>query len=104
MSRYVIVRRRRRTACAVRSRAKIGQYDCVASEPSDGGPTGGLLAVGVPDFSAWRGRMEQTVFTDSDGVQWVVREDGADEARSVAAVVLPGTAWLRFESELEVRR
>ena len=48
--------------------------------------------------------MEQTVFTDSDGVRWVVREDGADEARSVAAVVPPGTAWLRFESELEVRR
>ena len=48
--------------------------------------------------------MEQTVFTDSDGVQWVVREDGADEARSIAAVVPPGTAWLRFESELEVRR
>ena len=48
--------------------------------------------------------MEQTVFTDSDGVRWVVKEDGADEARSVAAVVPPGTAWLRFESELEVRR
>jgi hypothetical protein len=48
--------------------------------------------------------MEQTVFTDSDGVRWVVREDGADEARSIAAVVPPGTAWLRFESELEVRR
>jgi len=48
--------------------------------------------------------MEQTVFTDSDGVRWVVREDGADEARSVATVVPPGTSWLRFESELEVRR
>lgn len=48
--------------------------------------------------------MEQTVFTDSDGVRWIVREDGADEARVVAAAVLPGTAWLRFESELEVRR
>jgi hypothetical protein len=48
--------------------------------------------------------MEQTMFTDSDGVQWVVREDGADEARSIANVVPPGTAWLRFESELEVRR
>jgi len=48
--------------------------------------------------------MEQTVFTDSDGVRWVVREDGADESRSVATVAPPGTAWLRFESELEVRR
>jgi hypothetical protein len=48
--------------------------------------------------------MEQTVFTDSDGVRWVVKEDGADESRLVAAVVPPGTAWLRFESELEVRR
>jgi len=48
--------------------------------------------------------MDQTVFTDSDGVQWVVREDGADEARSISAVVPPGTVWLRFESELEVRR
>ena len=44
------------------------------------------------------------MFTDSDGVQWVVREDGADEARSIATVVPPGTTWLRFESELEVRR
>src|SRR6187551_2632233 len=48
--------------------------------------------------------MEKTVFTDSDGVVWIVREDGAEEARSIAAVVPPGTTWLRFESDLEVRR
>jgi hypothetical protein len=48
--------------------------------------------------------MDQTTFTDSDGVHWIVREDGADEARSVATVVPHGTTWLRFESELEVRR
>lgn len=48
--------------------------------------------------------MEHTTFNDSDGVVWTVREDGADEARSLAADVPPGTTWLRFESELEVRR
>jgi len=48
--------------------------------------------------------MEQTTFNDSDGVLWTVREDGADDARSLAADVPPGTTWLRFESELEVRR
>ena len=48
--------------------------------------------------------MEQTSFTDSDGVLWNVREDGADESRSLSADVAPGTTWLRFESELEVRR
>lgn len=48
--------------------------------------------------------MEQTTFTDSDGVVWSVREDGADDARPLAADVSPGTSWLRFESELEVRR
>ena len=48
--------------------------------------------------------MEQTTFTDSDGVVWSVREDGADDARPLASDVSPGTAWLRFESELEVRR
>jgi hypothetical protein len=47
--------------------------------------------------------MEQTTFTDSDGVLWSVREDGADDARSLSADVT-GTSWLRFESELEVRR
>src|ERR1044071_2679629 len=55
------------------------------------------------DFSA-QGRMEQTTFTDSDGVLWSVREDGAEDGRSFAADVAPGTTWLRFESELEVRR
>ena len=48
--------------------------------------------------------MEQTTFTDSDGVLWSVREDGADDARSLTADVPPGTTWLRFESELEVKR
>lgn len=48
--------------------------------------------------------MDQTTFTDSDGVSWCVREDGAEEAKSVASAGSPGTTWLRFESELEVRR
>ena len=48
--------------------------------------------------------MEHTTFTDSDGVVWSVREDGADDPRALAADVPPGTTWLRFESELEVRR
>lgn len=48
--------------------------------------------------------MDQTTFTDSDGVLWSVREDGASEARSVVSDVAPGSTWLRFESELEVRR
>jgi hypothetical protein len=48
--------------------------------------------------------MEQTAFTDSDGVVWNVREDGADDPRALTADVPPGTTWLRFESELEVRR
>jgi hypothetical protein len=48
--------------------------------------------------------MEQTTFTDSDGVEWNVREDGADDPRALTADVPPGTTWLRFESELEVRR
>ena len=46
----------------------------------------------------------ETSFTDSDGVSWNVREDGADEARSYTTDGQPGTTWLRFESELEVRR
>ena len=48
--------------------------------------------------------MEQTTFTDSDGVLWNVREDGADDTRSLTADIPPGTTWLRFESELEVKR
>jgi hypothetical protein len=48
--------------------------------------------------------MEQITFTDSDGVVWSVREDGADDPRALTADVPPGTTWLRFESELEVRR
>ena len=43
-------------------------------------------------------------FSDSDGVVWRVREDGADDSKSVGADTPPGTTWLRFESELEVRR
>jgi len=46
----------------------------------------------------------ETSFTDSDGVLWNVREDGADDERAYATEVQPGTTWLRFESELEVRR
>ena len=48
--------------------------------------------------------MEQTSFTDSSGVSWTVREDGADDVRSSSGDHQPGTAWLRFDSELEVRR
>jgi hypothetical protein len=48
--------------------------------------------------------MEYATFTDSDGVVWSVREDGADDPRALTAEVPPGTTWLRFESELEVRR
>lgn len=48
--------------------------------------------------------MEQTTFTDSDGVLWSVREDGGDDTHSVSSDPSPGAAWLRFESELEVRR
>jgi hypothetical protein len=48
--------------------------------------------------------MEHTTFTDSDGVVWAVREDGADDPRALTADVPPGTTWLRFESELEVKR
>ena len=48
--------------------------------------------------------MEQVSFTDSSGVSWTVREDGADDSRSTHGDAPPGTAWLRFESELEVRR
>ena len=48
--------------------------------------------------------MEQTTFTDTDGVLWVVREDGADDVKSFTSDIPPGTTWLRFESDLEVRR
>ena len=46
----------------------------------------------------------ESSFTDSDGVLWNVREDGADDVRSFTSDIPPGTTWLRFESELEVRR
>ena len=46
----------------------------------------------------------ESSFTDSDGVFWNVREDGADDVRSFTSDIPPGTTWLRFESELEVRR
>jgi len=48
--------------------------------------------------------MDQVAFTDSNGVRWSVREDGADDSRVHSAEGVPGTAWLRFESEYEVRR
>ena len=46
----------------------------------------------------------ETSFTDSDGVRWNVREDGADDVRPFTSDVPSGATWLRFESELEVRR
>ena len=48
--------------------------------------------------------MDQISFTDSSGVTWAVREDGAEDARSLSGDAAPGTTWLRFDSELEVRR
>jgi len=49
--------------------------------------------------------MDQVAFTDSSGIQWSVREDGSDTARGhLRADGVAGTAWLRFESDLEVRR
>ena len=49
--------------------------------------------------------MDQVAFTDSSGVRWLVREDGADDSRVHGnSDGVPGTAWLRFESEYEVRR
>ena len=49
--------------------------------------------------------MDQVAFTDSSGVRWSVREDGADDSRVHGnSEGVPGTAWLRFESEYEVRR
>ncbi|HUQ83105.1 MAG TPA: hypothetical protein VM076_18280 [Gemmatimonadaceae bacterium] len=46
----------------------------------------------------------ETSFMDSDGVVWRVYEDGADDSTPIAADTAPGAAWLRFDSELEVRR
>ena len=48
--------------------------------------------------------MEHISFTDSSGVSWTVREDGADDARPLNGDAQPGTSWLRFDSDLEVRR
>jgi hypothetical protein len=48
--------------------------------------------------------VDQVTFTDSQGVEWAVREDGADDVRPSAADIAPGTTWLRFENESEVRR
>ena len=60
--------------------------------------SGGIIA-GVPRD------MDNTSFTDSSGIRWSVREDGADDGRVASrADGAPGTAWLRFESDLEVRR
>ena len=46
----------------------------------------------------------ESSFIDSDGVVWSVREDGADDVRPFTSDIPPGTTWLRFESDLEVRR
>jgi hypothetical protein len=49
--------------------------------------------------------MNHVSFTDSNGVRWSVKEDGADFPRAHSGPDgVPGTAWLRFESEYEVRR
>jgi hypothetical protein len=48
--------------------------------------------------------VDQITFTDSEGVAWVVKEDGSDDARPVASDAPPGTTWLRFENDSEVRR
>ena len=49
-------------------------------------------------------RVDQVTFTDSQGVMWIVKEDGAEDARPSASDIAPGTTWLRFENESEVRR
>jgi hypothetical protein len=48
--------------------------------------------------------VDQLTFTDSQGVGWSVKEDGADDVRSAESDIAPGTTWLRFETESEVRR
>ena len=49
--------------------------------------------------------MDHVSFTDSSGIRWSVKEEGADDARTHRNPEgVPGTAWLRFESEQEVRR
>ena len=48
--------------------------------------------------------MEQITFTDSEGAMWNVREDGTDDIRPSSRDVAPGTSWLRFENDSEVRR
>jgi hypothetical protein len=49
--------------------------------------------------------MDHVAFTDSSGIHWSVREDGTDSARAhLRPEGVTGTAWLRFESDLEVRR
>src|SRR5688500_2937988 len=70
---------------------------------SSSSPWRGICRV-IVKLPAMRGCVEHVSFTDSNGVSWVVREDGADEARSFSSDVAPGSAWLRFESDLEVRR
>lgn len=48
--------------------------------------------------------MDQLTFTDSQGAVWAVKEDGADDIRPSASEIAPGTTWLRFENDSEVRR
>jgi hypothetical protein len=58
-----------------------------------------------PRFQPTRiNRVDQVTFTDSQGVLWIVKEDGADDARPATSDIAPGTTWLRFENDLEVRR
>jgi hypothetical protein len=47
--------------------------------------------------------VEQITFTDSEGAVWNVRED-TDDIRPSSSDVAPGTSWLRFENDSEVRR
>lgn len=48
--------------------------------------------------------MDHVTFADSQGVEWTVMEDGADDIRPSSSDLPPGTTWLRFENESEVRR
>ena len=70
--------------------------------------TGPVLAEDLQGRPAVQRRRMETVdhvtFTDSQGVEWAVMEDGADDTRVSASDLAPGTTWLRFENESEVRR
>jgi hypothetical protein len=48
--------------------------------------------------------VDHVTFTDSQGIEWTVKEDGAEDVRPSASDIAPGTTWLRFENDAEVRR